>query len=225
MVTLIFIGAIAALLLFLLLMPLRVTLFYEEDLAVTLSLWGLSFSLYPGEEKVRLSDYSKKKLRKKRRKAKEKERQQAMASENKRKKSVKQSLNTLRLSLYLLKNSYKKIASALRIKVHRLHVKVATDDAAKTAVLYGVASSSVAYLLEFLRDFTKTKEKKDAVAVWANFCDSESSIDVKISFTASLYRLLCLGLWAVRLFFRFRKKEAKKSNQKNGEIENGKQSQ
>ncbi len=225
MVALIIIGALVALLLLLLLMPLRVTLIYEDEIAVFLSVYGFTFPLYPKRKKIKLSDYSKKKLRKRRRKAKEKERQKEKASEKKQKKTIKQSLRMLRLSLYLLQNSYKKIAAALRIRVHRLYVGVATDDAAKTAILYGVAASGVAYLLEILRDFTKTTEKKNAVAVWADFCGTESTLDVKISFTASLYRLLCLGLWAVRLFFRFQKKEAKKSNKKNGEIKSGKQGQ
>ncbi len=222
----IYILAFLLFLLFLLFAPIRLSLSYREDLSLSLSAFFLPFSVYPRKKKVRPSDYTPRKMRKKRKKALRKRREaaaQEARTAKKKEKTLKQKLRALRLVLYILKNAYARILSAVRIRVHRFKVTVATDDAAKTALLYGAASGGVAALLEILESFTRTSVKRGGAEVVADFCGQSSKIDAKIVFSTNLYRFLGLALRAVLLFFKFKQKDAIKNNRNGGNQDERKQ--
>jgi len=209
---------ISALLFVLLLVPVRLSLIFKDELSLTLSYLFFRFSLYPREKRVKLSDYTPRKLRKKKKKLRQKRQLEKISEAKKAKKPQKtltQRLRQLRLILAILKNTYKNILSAVRIRVVRLYVTVATDDAAKTALLYGAAAQSTAYLLSLLRSYTKTTVKRGGADVFANFCETESTLDASIVFSARPLALLCLGLRASFLFLKLKQKQPDK-NTKNG---------
>ena len=203
------IAGIVALLVLLLLLPVRLSLVYKDDLSLTVSYLFFLFPLYPKEKEVRLSDYTPKKLRKKKRKARKKRLSEGAAAKKAQKpeKTTAQKLRQIRLILYILKNAYKNILSAVKIRVQRLYITVATDDAAKTAILYGVAAQSTAYLMELLRSHTKTVAKRGGVDVVADFCGDKSALDVIIVFSVSPLSLLILGTRAALLFLKYKTKK------------------
>ena len=197
--------AVAVLLLLLLLIPIRLSLVFREELCIKASYLFFRFPIYPKEKSVRVSDYTPRRLRKKKKKHKKKRQLEKAAAAKKAKKpqkTLKQRLRQLRLILYILKNVYKNILSAVRVRVKRLYVTVATDDAAKTALLYGVASQSTASLLELLSDHTKTTVKRGGADVIVDFCGTECALDAEIVFSAKPIALLYLGLRTVFLFFK-----------------------
>ena len=221
MIVLLCVIAVIACLLLLLLCPIRVTLQYDEDLRVTLSYLCFRRVLYPEEDEVRLSDYTPRRVRRRRRKAfrkKQLEKQKAALQKKEKEKteetSLRQKIRTVRLFLHILRELYRPVISAVRIRVYRLYAKVATEDAAKTAILYGVAAQGVAYLLELLEDHTKTKIDDRYVGVYADFCDTETAFDVKIRFSASPLRLLLVGAKALLLLFKT--KDQNDDKNKNG---------
>lgn len=208
MTALYIIAGVLALFVLLLFLPVRLSLTYSDELSLRLSYLFFRFPLYPKEKKVRLSDYTPKKLRKKKRKLRKERRLENAAKAHKKKpKSIKQQLRQIRLLLHILKNTYQSILSSVKVRVHRLYITVATDDAAKTALLYGVAAQSTAYLMELLNDWTATTAKQGAVNVVADFCHNESSLDAAIVFSVTPFSLLALGLRATFLFLKYKSKK------------------
>ncbi len=209
MTALYIIAGVLALLVLLLLLPVRLSLRSSKDFSLTLSYLFLQIPLYPKKKSVRLSDYTPRKLRKKKRKARKKRRLEEAAAKAKKKpaKTLKQRLRQIRLILHILKNTYKSILSAVKVRVRRFYITVATDDAAKTAILYGVASQSTAYLLELLSTYTKTTAKRGGVDVVADFCGESSTLDAEIVFSVTPLSLLRLGLRAALLFLKYKFKK------------------
>lgn len=206
---------VLAVLFLLLLFPVRLTVLFKEKLSLKLHVLLFLFTLYPKKQRVRIRDYSKKKLRGRRRKQKIKT-QSEQKQKEKKPKSIKDALRTLRLLFSILKATYPKLLAVGHIRVHRLCVSVATDDAAKTALLYGAASQGTAYLLALLEESTRTTVGRDAVAVTADFCDTQSKIDVKITITATPLRLLWLALSACMAFLRAKGEDKEKNTNQNG---------
>ena len=209
MTALYILSGVLLLLLLLLFLPVHLSLIYSDKLSIKLAYLFFNFSLYPKEKKVRLSDYTPRKIRKKKRKIRKKRQLEKATLKVKKKpqKTLKQKLRQVRLILHILKNTYAGILSAVRVRVHRLYITVATDDAAKTALLYGVAAQSTAYLMEVLGDFTKTTAKRGAVDVVADFCGSESTLDAAIVFSVTPFSILVLGIRAAFLFLKYKLKK------------------
>lgn len=200
--------ALLALIIILLLLPIRVTLSYSDKLTVSLSYFLFRRRLYPTKKEIKLSDYTRRRVRKRRKEAILRQRIDAQKAALQKKKQEKkepetilQKLRAVRLILRLLKNLYRPIISAVRIKVERLYISVATEDAAKTAILYGITAQSVAYILTFLEDTTKTTIKDGSVDVIADFSEQKPAFDVKIRFSSSPIRLLA---FAAKAFFLLR---------------------
>lgn len=205
---------VIAVLFVLLLIPVRLSLVFRDELSLTLSYLFLRFPLYPKKKTVRLSDYTPRKLRKKKRKLRKKRRLEKAAEAKKAQKpkmTLQKRLRQLRLILAILKNIYKNILSAVHIRVKRLYVTVATDDAAKTALLYGAAAQSTSYLLALLESYTKTTVDSGGADVIADFCGTESRLDALLVFSATPIALLGLGLRAAFLFLTKNKTNPKKT--------------
>ncbi|MBO5270734.1 MAG: DUF2953 domain-containing protein [Clostridia bacterium] len=77
-----------------------------------------------------------------------------------------------------------------RIELARLHIIVGSDEAAKTAMTYGIVVQAVAYILALLDKFANFHglEKRD-VYVDTDFLSEEMKIDVKIAFSLRLWHL------------------------------------
>ncbi|MBQ9735459.1 MAG: DUF2953 domain-containing protein [Clostridia bacterium] len=208
MLALIIVLCVLLVILTLLLLPIRLSVSYQDDVKASLSFLFLRFPLYPKKEKrIRPRDYSKKKLKKRKRK------RQAAASgaAPKKKKTATQSLRTVRLLLHIFKDVYQHFFPAFRIRVCRLNAVVATTDAASTAILYGVVCQSVSYLLEALHRMTGKSVKGDEVTVVADFLGEKTSLSLDILLSTNLLRVLCLALRAATSFLKFHKTEKAKT--------------
>lgn len=205
MIALYILLAVFVLIFLLLLCPVRLSLIYNDELSLTASYLFLRFPIVSKNKEIRLSKYTPKRLRKRKRKLRQKQRIKKIAAEkkaNKPKVPLKQRLRQLRLLLYILKNVYKNILSAVHVRVRRLYVRVATEDAAKTALLYGAAAQGTAYLLKLLHDHTKTTVKRGGADVVADFCATESTLDAEIIFSVKPISILWLGLRAAYFFLK-----------------------
>lgn len=149
---------------------------------------------------------AKSKAEKKRKAAEKKEREKndpearRKALEAKRKK--KEESATLEENLDLVKKIvaffFSRFFRHLRIDLARLHLIVASDEAAKTAMMYGVAVQAVAYVLAFLDKYANFHglSKRD-VYVDADFLSEELKIDVKIAFSIRLWHIFHLAFGAL----------------------------
>ena len=208
----------AALLLFALCAPVFFSVSYDGDLCAKISYLFWHKMIYPKEKELHLSDYTPKKLRKRRKRIKRKrriERQKAELRKRKAKKKEKKpllrQLRAFRLLLHILKHAYRRILSSVHVHIDRFDISVASDDAAKTAILYGVVSQSAAYILGLLHGFTKTSVKRGAIRIYPDFTAEESSLALQVRFSAPVFKLIILGLHASLITAKYERKQKTKN--------------
>lgn len=188
----------ALLLLFILLLFLRVrlTVTYKETVCAELQVLFLRIRLFPRRKKLKLRKYSKKRLaraeQKKlaaaQKKAKKKARREA---QHKKKRTLQENIRLVRaLSAALIRRTHKH----LRLHAARLHVRVATGDAATTAVLYGSVSGSLSLLLAGLDRVTRLKAVTPDVSVAPDFLAERSVADIKLVFSLRVWGAIATAL-------------------------------
>lgn len=184
----------AVILLFTLLCLLRVRIILALNSEVSLTVRVLCFRFNPLRKRIDPKDYSPRKAAKRAKKEAKKTAKRAArkkahkgdgspAEATQKKTTLLEKLRTVRaLSAALLRRTHKH----LRLHAARLHITVATGDAAKTAVLYGAVCQTLAYLLAMLDRITRLKAPPPDVAVEADFLGERPSADVKLIFSISL---------------------------------------
>lgn len=228
---------LAILFLFVLLLALRVRLVLTCNEAVRLSLTVLCFTitLFPRRKKrIRLSKYTPKAIERRKRRAEKKREKKARKAEKKARKKAKKSVvdtakkahepkekptlrDNLTLTRALVSALVRKTNKHLRLKAARLHIRVATGDAATTAVLYGAVSASLAYLLAALDRVTDLKTKPRDVSVFADYLSERSYVNLRLVFSLRVWGALALLFSAAITFFKTRRgqKAAKKKSKSN----------
>lgn len=189
-------------------LPVSLNLKYRDEVSLCASVLGLKFMLYPKKkEKVKISDYSKKKLEKKKRKAQRKrlklkkkadsKKTTAKPSgEPKRKPSFSENLQ---LIYGLLKACIGQASKYVKLKAQKIVINVGSEDAAKTALLYAAVNNSVVLILTLLDSCKRLKNFKGSeIAVNADFISEKCSADVDISLSMRVWQIL-KGLFAAAL--------------------------
>ena len=196
----------------------------KNPVIVWISVWFLKFRVFPSKKKkVNYKKFSIEKFRKMRRKQERKLRQkkrqdekkaqknkpkeEISAAENEKpKKSVKENINFV-ISLFknivcvILKKFYKYI----RCDIYRFYVRVASEDAAKTAVVYGAVSQSVSYVMTLLGNTSHTKMVGSAsVIVEPDFTSEKSEARILIRFRLRVWHIFALAVSAVIGFLKSR---------------------
>ena len=90
----------------------------------------------------------------------------------------------------------------LRADIKALRIKAAADDAASAAVLYGLVSQSVAYLLEIIEENIKKikYKRKDSVLVITDFVSEKFEAQINIIFKIRVWQLLVIGISSIKEF-------------------------
>lgn len=101
-----------------------------------------------------------------------------------------------------------RFARHLRVRVARLHINVATGDAANTAILYGAIAQSAAYIAALL-DSTKTLKNpaRSDVDIRADYLSEKTTADIEIGFSIRVWQVFDV---LIRTGITFIKKEIKK---------------
>ena len=207
MIALYIILGILLCLLLVLLLRIRVILTCDEGIRVTLAVLFIRIRLYPRKKRVRVRDYSYRRYHRLRKKKKKKD--AAKTAKNEAKQAKKKSKLKLplkqRISLFvsLFDGIYQRFLRYFRIDIAKLKIDIATGDAAKTAILTGVVSQSVAYLCAILEKHTNLgRTYRAEIAVQPNYLAEHSRVEGRFIFSIRIIRLLDIGL---RLSFRFLK--------------------
>ena len=218
MTALIIIGAILLFFAFLLSLKATVTIAYSDELTLSVRVLGVRIRLFPKKEKRGPRSMSKKKaqrIREKARKKAQKKREAALAKEEekrkrkeaakaqKKKKSMSELLDTVHMVRSIAAEVIRRFFRHLRIDMARVHIKVATGDAATTAVAYGAACTAVNMLLPVLsevKNFSMPSEKDFSVE--ADFLGDSPTLDVKLSFSLRVWHVLHIGFGALGQFLR-----------------------
>jgi len=204
----IFIGIVLALFL-LLSIKAQVKLEFNKELKVTVKLLCFNIQVAPAKEKkpVKIKDYTFDKQQKRLRsnysaylkKQQKKEEKKAKKAEAKAKKAEKKKndkanntpkspqrtiLDWVNIAGAVIGALFSKFSKRLHIKVARLKVKVATGDAASTAILYGAVIQSVAYIIELLQSVTNVDGLKSAeISVEPDYLSEKTSMDLCFIFS------------------------------------------
>ena len=198
-----------------LLCPISILLRYDGKMKLKLGVWFFRFRLYPDREEDLFSDEL---TLKQKRKLKQKLLKKEARAERRRKKDRKKGkkATTPSLSESLKKRKSKgilkdlgglfrmirilsvKFGKRLQIKIKRLEIVAASDDAANTAYLFGALSQSVAYGLALADRYANLTFVNRRVSVKADFCAECTRVNAEVLFcmrVGSLLGVLCSALW------------------------------
>lgn len=111
----------------------------------------------------------------------------------------------------LLSKILDRVHSAVTLRTRRVTVVVSTDDAAKTALLYGAVSAALAGLIEIVdRSVVRVKTKgRDKIDVRADFLSGKSRAELDLILSSRVFGMLRL-LFALLLLRDTKKSKRKK---------------
>ena len=202
---------------FLLSLKANVRLEFNEELILSIHVLGIKIKILPGKEKpVNYKEYtykkhlkrlenkraaeiekSKKKSQKKaaKKKKKDEKKEQKKSKSSAPKRSISDWIN---IAVGVLAVFFEKFSHHLHIKVARMHINVATGDAASTAIMYGAVIQSVAYVIELLRKVTNVDglEKAD-ISVNADYLSETTSLDLCFVFSLRVWHVFDIAFGSI----------------------------
>jgi hypothetical protein len=233
MPALVVIGIIVLFFAFLLSLKATVTIAYCGEVALSVKVLFLKIKILPAKKKKYPRSMSAKKARKikakrdkklakkaekkaEKKKAKEEQKSEQKKGEvKKEKKSPGEILDIIWLVSNLIKAVVSKFFSHLRIKIARIRLKIATGDAATTAITYGAVTEAINVLFPIIDQIKtlKTPQNKD-IDISADFCSEESEIDIEVSFALRVWHLFSVLFAALGKLIKYIFKTIKRKAQK-----------
>lgn len=196
-VPLIVIGCIILLIAAFLAIRINVVVSYKDSLCVYARVLFIKIPIYPQKEKKK----KKKKEKKPPDKAVEKKEDEKEEKDEKKVSPVK-ILWQMRESILRL---IERFFGYLHFKFIRLKITVGCEDAAKTAIAYGLTTESVAYLIEILNNISNVDiSKHSEIYVKSDFISQKSSFDGKIVLYIRVLPVLKVAFGAIKEFFKAR---------------------
>lgn len=155
-------------------------------------------------------------------KKKKQKQKKAAKPQKKEKQSIEDIVALVKLLIEIAKKVLEKTWRYIRIKIERYDITVGTDDAAKTALIYGGVSQATSYLFTLLDETAHFRVKRKApVNVGVDFLSAETKASVQMDFCLRLWHILSIGLGAGITYLRGMKKSGKtKDNKKENKTEN-----
>lgn len=224
MTALYIIGAVLLLLVLLLLLRIRVYFSYyggvpRIDIRAGVIKFGRDLKGVQSDEDEAALE---KALAKQKDKQKQKSKKQKKQPQKKGKPKLTDALRVLRAGVYAFLRKYKKYA---RLEKYVLKISLATDDPAKTAVLYGALSGVVGSLHAFATSIkNRSRRVGDIFTEYRpDFYAEKPDIAVEIGFSLRVWHILSCALTLWRTYRKYKKlppKPAKKAKNKKGDTEN-----
>lgn len=220
MIALWIVGGIVLFLSALLALPLHLIITYRETVTVRARVLFFPITLYPRKPKSpkALAAAERRKQKKAAKRAKRGEKNPSkptQAAPTKEKRTLQENLALVRGIVAAL---FRKTGNHLRLKAARIHLRVATGDAATTALAYGATSASLSFLLAALDRVTKLQAKPGDVLVVADYLSEHSSADIKLVFTLRIWGAISTAFSAAMIFLKHRtarKTSKQKASQRN----------
>ena len=233
MTALLVIGIIVLFFAFLLSLKAIVTIDYREEVALSVRVLFIKIPILPKKEKRGSHAMSKKQAKKIREKAEKKEKKKQNAKQKKAqkkaekkaekksapKKSLSEILDMIDLVRGLAATVIRIFFKRLRVDVARLHIKVATGDAATTAIAYGAVTQSINLLLPVLEEVKNFSLPKTAdFSVEADFLAEGIEADVHVSFSLRVWHVFDVAFGALKRFLKHKFSKISKQPPSNHKI-------
>lgn len=205
------IGAIALLIAIILSIKVNVIVSYNNTLAVSIRILFIKIRLYPKKDKI-----AKEPRKKKKKKKKEpiREDKKPEGSDEEKSPSVVKVVWEIRQTILAL---IEKCMGALHFRFARLHIEVGCEDAAKTALVYGTVTQSVAYLVETLDNISNVEiASSSSIMVQSNFISRKSKAEAKIILYIRIISAIKLLFSALKAYLIFKFKKEQLTEEQNG---------
>ncbi len=205
------------LLILLLFLKVKLCLVYENELSVKVKVLLFNIVLFPKQKKkLKSKNYSLKnlqkkqnKLNKKSSKKKDDQSQSSTDEASKKKDKATQVKDILELVKIILENVMSPFGRYLKIEIVKIHIRLGADDPAKTAVIYGAVSQSLAYIIELFSNITNIDVKKrNSITVHPDFLEGKTEAKINITLALRVWHALSL---AIKFFMGYLKKRSTKN--------------
>ena len=200
-------------------MFLRVSVIIEADesVRVFLKILFIKIKLVPKErKKIDPRDFEAKKFKRRQEKEKKKalakqkskakkdakkKQKKELAKQQKKKMSVSEIMDIVGLVSKLVGTFFVRFAKRLRLDLAKIHITVGGEDAASTAISYGVVCQGVAVIVELLDRITNVTPAKDKdIAVNVDFLSEKTKLDIKLSASLRVWHVFDM-LFSVAIKF------------------------
>lgn len=183
--------------------PIHVTVGLTESVSVMLRILFLKIPIFPTEKKKKKKKKEKKPKEKKKKKEKKPEDAEKKKKKKKKKKKVSDIVALVRMLLNVVVALFKRLGRNFKIRVHAYEICVASEEAAKTAVMYGAVKSLSETLFLRLQDSINFKiVKKAPVGIYVDFLEEKFKANVKIDFSISIAGVFGILFAAIGEFIR-----------------------
>ncbi len=163
-----------------------INIVYSESVFVYLKILFIKIRLYPSRDKKSKSNKSKRNEN-----AEQKKPRTVIKNVNESEDSERGLLESVKLITDILSTFLKAFSKYLHINLARVHIKIATFDAAKTAIMYGAVSGALACLLDTLDSITNLdKIKNSSVNVYTDYLSEKCEADINITLGISVFGAL-----------------------------------
>lgn len=143
---------------------------------------------------------------KKKKKGAKKKKEQPEKAKKPKETTAENVVSMIRSVTKALSTLWDKLRRRVKIKLIRLTVVIATDEAAKAALIYGAAANACDALLDALRRYLKFTEKDGAVSVSVDFSKEKTEFDFDIELSLSLMGMISVLLPALNKYLNSNKK-------------------
>ena len=148
---------------------------------------------------LRIKEKKRRKLEKKR--AKKAEAAARKKSGEKKKRSLSETLEAIGFIKELVLEVVKKFFRYLRVDLARFKIKVATSDAATTALAYGAIQSAVTLILPALESLKGFSAPRDGdLSIEADYLSEDIQADIKISLSIRVWQVISVALTALKKY-------------------------
>lgn len=169
---------------FIFIIPIHVTVGLQESVSVMLRILFLKIPILP---KTKKKKKKKKEKKPKQKKKKEKKPEDKKKKKKKKKKKVSDIVGLVQVLLDTIVALFKRLGRNFKIRVYAYEICVASEEAAKTAVMYGAVKTLSETIFLRLQDSINFKIVKNApMGVYADFLEEKFKANVKIDFSLSI---------------------------------------
>lgn len=193
---------------FLLLLRVGVQLRYDGSFSVKLKILFFSFTIFPKKEKLRIKGQPSSGTKGKKQKQQREKETQKKPDFSEMFSFYKQLLTEAVLP------AFGRFFKHLHLHVDQLQVEIASDDAAKTALLYGLAVSSGTAFLEFLRNITNLRMgREEDICIHSRFDKTEGCCKVQITLSLCLWQAVHILLPSLMKYLLLQQKRERQAEE------------
>ena len=170
---------------FIFIIPIHVTVGLAESVSVMVRVLFLKIPILPKVKKKKKK--KKEKKPKKAKKKKEKKPEDKTKKKKKKKKKISDIVGLVQVLLDTVVALFKRLGRNFKIRVYAYEICVASEEAAKTAVMYGAVKTLSETIFLRLQDSINFKIVKGApMGVYTDFLEEKFKANVKIDFSISI---------------------------------------